>query len=115
MGLCSGSGFQSNEGNVSLRRQVILPHHENTSADGIFQTFINRSTTLRIMGQIFSCSYATSIFKLCEINALKTIFLTFLKFIIHEAYKLATLNIRVDIVVPETHKGLKRVTRFQCL
>ena len=25
-------------------------------------------------------------------------FLTFLKFIIHEAYKLTTLNIRVDIV-----------------
>ena len=26
-------------------------------------------------------------------------FLTFLKFIIHEAYKLTTLNIRADIVV----------------
>ena len=54
---------------------------------------------LRVMGQIFSCSYATSIFKLCEINALKTMFRTFLKFIIHEAYKLTTSNIRVDIVV----------------
>ena len=31
-------------------------------------------------------------------NALKTMFLTFLKFIIHEAYKLTTLNIRIDIV-----------------
>ena len=77
-----------------------MRHHENTSEGGIFQTFINRSTTLRVMGQIFSCSYATSIFTLCEINALKlTMFLTFLKFIVHEVYKLTTLNIRVDIVV----------------
>ena len=91
--------MQSNEGNASPRRQVILRHHQNTSEGGIFQTFINRSTTLRVMGQIFSCSYATSIFKLCEINALKSMFLTFLKFIIHEAYKLTTLNIRADIVV----------------
>ena len=91
--------MQSNEGNASLRRQVILRHHQNTSEGGIFQTFINRSTNLRVMGQIFSCRYATSIFKLCEINALKTMFLTFLKFIIHEAYKLTTLNIRADIVV----------------
>ena len=77
-----------------------MRHHQNTSEGGIFQTFINRSTTLRVMGQIFSCSYATSIFTLCEINALKlTMFLTFLKFIVHEVYKLTTLNIRVDIVV----------------
>ena len=91
--------MQSNEGNASIRRQVILRHHQNTSEGGIFQTFINRSTTLRVMGQICSCSYATSIFKLCEINALKTMFRTFLKFIIHEAYKLTISNIRVDIVV----------------
>ena len=84
--------MQSNEGNASLRRQVILRHH---------QTFLNRSTNLRVMGQIFSCSYATSIFKLCEINALKTMFLTFLKFIIREVYKLTSLNIRVDIMALE--------------
>ena len=69
------------------------------SEGGILQNLIFRSTMLRVMGQIFSCSYATSIFKLCEINALKSMFLTFLKFIIHEAYKLTTSNIRVDIVV----------------
>ena len=89
----------SNEGNASPRRQVILRHLENTSEGGIFQTFINRSTTLRVMGQIFSCRYVTSIFTLCKINALSTMFLTFLKFIIREVYKLTTLNIRVDIVV----------------
>ena len=90
----------SNEGNASLRRQVILRHHQNTREGGIFQTFINRGTTLRVMGQNFSCCYATSIFTLCEINALKlTMFLTFLKFIVHEAYKLTTLNIRLDTVV----------------
>ena len=72
--------MQSKEGKASLRRQVVLRHHQLTSEGGIFQTFINRSTTLRVMGQIFSCSYATSIFKLCEINSLKTMFLTFLKF-----------------------------------
>ena len=69
------------------------------SEGGILHNLIFRNTMLRVMGQIFSCSYATSIFKLCEINALKTMFRTFLKFIIHEAYKLTTLNIRVDIVV----------------
>ena len=69
------------------------------SEGGILQNLIFRSTMLRVMGQIFSCSYATSIFKLCEINALKTMFRTFLKSIIHEAYKLTTSNIRVDIVV----------------
>ena len=69
------------------------------SEGGILQNLIFRSTMLRVMGQIFSCSYATSIFKLCEINALKTMFRTFLKFIIHEAYKLTTSNIRLDIVV----------------
>ena len=91
--------MQSNEGNASLRRQVILRHHQNMSEGGILQNLIFRSTMLRVMGQIFSCSYATSIFKLCEINALKTMFRTFLKFIIHEAYKLTISNIRVDIVV----------------
>ena len=76
-----------------------MRHYQNTNEGGIFQNLIIRRTTLRVMGQIFSCSYATSIFKLCEINGLKTMFLTFLKFIIHEAYKLTTLNIRADIVV----------------
>ena len=76
-----------------------MRHHQNMSEGGILQNLIFRSTMLRVMGQIFSCSYATSIFKLCEINALKTMFRTFLKFIIHEAYKLTTSNIRVDIVV----------------
>ena len=89
----------SNEGNASPRRQVILRHHQNTSEGGIFQTFINRSTNLRVMGQIFSCRYVTSIFTLCKINARNTMFLTFLKFIIREVYKLTTLNMRVDIVV----------------
>ena len=76
-----------------------MRHHQNMSEGGILQNLIFRSTMLRVMGQIFSCSYATSIFKLCEINALKTMFRTFLKFIIHEAYKLTISNIRVDIVV----------------
>ena len=76
-----------------------MRHHQNMSEGGIFQNFINRSTNPRVMGQIFSCRYVTSIFMLCKINALNTMFLTFLKFIIREVYKLTTLNIRVDIVV----------------
>ena len=64
MGLCSGYGFLHaiERGQRIVRRQVILRHHHNTSIGGILQTLINRSTTMGVMGQIFLCSYATSIF-----------------------------------------------------
>ena len=86
MGLCSGSGFLhaiEGQGNASLRRQVILRHHHerrrNITAPHKSEYYPEGD------GSDLSCSYATSIFKLCEINALQTTFLMFLMSMNHDA------------------------------
>ena len=87
MGLCSGSGFlHAMEGGQRIpqkasyfatssqyerRRNITALHKSEYYPEGD--------------GSDLSCSYPTSIFKLREINALQTTFLTFLMSMNHEA------------------------------
>ena len=87
MRLCSGSGFlHAIEGGQRIaqkasyfatssqyerRRNITALHKSEYYPEGD--------------GSDLSCSYATSIFKLCEINALQTTFLMFLMSMNHDA------------------------------
>ena len=80
MGVCSGSGFL----HAIERGQRIDQKASYFATSSKYERRRNipdlHKSEYYPEGQIFSCSYANSIFKLCEIDALKTMFLTFLKF-----------------------------------